>query len=38
MYKDNPEKIMIVFFPLITLGLFVAAAILWWAIVTYIPH
>lgn len=30
--KDNPEKVMLFFFPLITLGLFVVAALLWWLI------
>jgi hypothetical protein len=38
MCKDNPEKVMIVFFPLITLGLFAAAVVLWWVITTQILH
>jgi hypothetical protein len=38
MCKDNPEKIMIIFFPLITLSLFIVAAALWWLITTQVPH
>lgn len=38
MLKDNPEKIMIIFFPLITLSLFIAAVALLWLITTQIPH
>ena len=30
--KDNPEKVMIFMFPLITLALFAVAAVLWWLI------
>jgi hypothetical protein len=31
-FKENPEKVMIILFPMITLALFVLAAILWWLI------
>lgn len=34
--KQNPERIMIVFFPIITLGLFIVAALLWWMIQNYL--
>ena len=29
-FKENPEKVMIFLFPLITLVLFIVGAILWW--------
>jgi hypothetical protein len=32
---SNPERLMIFLFPLITLGLFLGAAVLWWLINTY---
>jgi hypothetical protein len=33
--KDNPEKLMLFLFPIITLGLFIVAAVLWWLIQAY---
>jgi hypothetical protein len=32
--SDNPERLMIFLFPLITLALFLGAAVLWWLIQT----
>jgi hypothetical protein len=35
---QNPERVMIFIFPLITLSLFIVAAFLWWVITTQILH
>jgi hypothetical protein len=35
--KDNPEKSMILLFPLITLGVFLAGVLGAWALGTYMP-
>jgi hypothetical protein len=37
-FQENPERVMIVLFPLITLALFVVGAVLWWLINTQIVH
>ena len=37
-FSQNPERVMIFIFPLITLTLFVVAAFLWWVITTQILH
>ena len=34
----NPERVMIILFPLITLSLFIVGAVLWWVITNYLPH
>jgi len=36
--QDNPERLMILLFPLITLALFVVAALLWWLIQYQFVH
>jgi hypothetical protein len=36
--SDNPERVMIILFPLITLALFVVGAVLWGLINNYIAH
>jgi hypothetical protein len=35
---QNPERLMIILFPLITLSLFIVAAVLWWIITTQLVH
>jgi|GEM_PF-3350880 len=35
---ENPERVMIILFPLITLTLFIVAAFLWWLITTQVVH
>ena len=32
MLKDMPKTVMLLLFPLITLSLFIVAAVLWWLI------
>lgn len=34
--KDNPEKVMLFVFPMITFSLFLLALIGWWALQTYV--
>ncbi len=37
--RDNPEKVMLFIFPVVTFGLFVVAIALWWLVQTYVvPH
>ena len=35
---QNPERVMIILFPMITLSLFIVAAFLWWLITTQVVH
>ena len=35
---QNPERVMIFIFPMITLALFIVAAVLWWLINTQLLH
>lgn len=37
-FQSNPERVMIALFPLITLGLFIVAAVLWWVIQGQFVH
>lgn len=34
--KDNPEKLMILLFPVITLTLFIVGAVLWWLVQAFL--
>lgn len=36
--SQNPERVMIFIFPMITLALFIVAAVLWWFITTQVVH
>ena len=36
--QRNPERIMLAMFPLISLGLFVVGAFLWWLVQTVLGH